>query len=421
MRRALEDNWVEKYRQSINLVEKTPSVFTGFNTNIDVIHKDDFGDISKPPELNNKIETADELKSTLRYCRERAENHEVDYSDLDIDGGEKYIGGQGGIISNFLAETDGEVILYTPHLSEELAEMMNEKILYPVKEEDIFYLKSVQDAVNSDRTKKNHIFEFNSDRSGRLILSDRLKGYGPYMPKELEDELPLIQSNIDCCIFSGFHNVTGNKTAKLRRSGKQLGEIDKPVHLEYVHKDKETSEIIIENIVPEVDSLGLDETELKELSQITGIEYGEELNFGESFRILKETLEELDLSRIHLHTYRYHITLVDQSYPVEPERIKDSMLYGELSAIQSAEKGKIPDKGDIRDFNMEEKNLQDLQELKDFGDFHDLDQFAEKGIAEIDGVKVIGIPILNHHNPERTVGMGDIISAGAFSLESLER
>jgi ADP-dependent phosphofructokinase/glucokinase len=375
----------------------------------------------QPPKLENPVESIAELKAALKYCKNRGENHEVDYTGIEPSGGKKYIGGQGGIISNFLAETDSEVILYTPHLSSELVEMMNEKILYPVKEDGEFYLKNVQDAVNSDKTKRNHIFEFEGDRSGRLILSGRLKGYGPYLPKDIEKELSLIQENIDCCIMSGFHNVTGNKTAKLKRSGLQLAEIDKPVHVEYVHKDDKTAELIAEYVIPEADSLGLDETEIREIAGILGLECPEELNFGEAFSLIKKLLEELDLSRIHLHTYTYHITVVEESYPVEPGKIRGSMLYGELSAIQSAEKDGIPSKDDIRGFNMEDKRIQDLQELKDFGEFHSIEGFEEEGTAQVDGFKVVGIPIINHVDPARTVGMGDIISSGAFSMESMNR
>jgi ADP-dependent phosphofructokinase/glucokinase len=401
------------------MVEETCRVFTGYNINIDVVHGEKF-ELDQPPELKRTAKTIDDLKSALRYCKERNENHEIDYSNLEIEGGKRYIGGQGGIVANYLADTENEVILYTPSLSEELAEIMSEKILYPVKKDDIFYLKNIQDAVNSDKTKINHIFEFKNDRSGRLILSGKLQDYEPYLPAEIEEELPLIQGNIDCCVLSGFHNTTGNKVAKMKKAGKQLSEIHKPVHVEYAHKDRETTNLIIKHIIPKADSLGLDETELKELSEILEIKCPDSPNFGESFKILKDMLEKLGLARIHLHTYNYHITMVEDSYPVETERIRDSMLYGELSAIQSAEKGRIPDSDDIKDFSMENKNIQDTQELQDFGDFHNLENFAEEGTAKLEDVRVAGIPIVKHHDPERTVGMGDIISSGAFSHENAD-
>ncbi|PSG99986.1 MAG: hypothetical protein BRC28_01820 [Nanohaloarchaea archaeon SW_4_43_9] len=414
---TLERKWIEKYMESLNLLGRTAKVFTGFNVNIDVAHGEKF-ELDKPPEIGDRVENIEELKAALRYCKENGENHEVDYSELEIGRGKKrQIGGQGGIMSNYLAETGNEVILYTSLLSEELSEIMSEKILYPVEDDNILYLKNIQNAVNSNQTKINHIFEFEGEKSGRLILSGRLKGYEPYLPHDLEEDLPLIQGNIDCCIFSGFHNVTGNKEVRLKKSAEQLGEMHRPIHVEYVHKDRETANMILNYIVPEADSLGLDETELREIAGTLELDPPESPNFGEAFNLLRKIREKFELSRIHLHTHRYHITLTESHYPVKPERIRESMLFGELSAIQLAEKGEIPDSGDLQDFSVKGKNIQGVQELENFGNFHDMKGFAEEGIAELEDVTVVGIPVIIHQDPERTVGMGDLISSGSFSME----
>lgn len=379
-----------------------------------MIHHEEF-EPDQEPELFDSIDSLEQLKASLNYCMENGENHEVDYSDLEIEGGEEHIGGQAGIVSNFLAKTGNSAIFYTPYLSRELAELIDERVLYPVYE-DRFVLKSVRDSVNSDRTKKNHIFEFDSGKTGRLILSDSLKGYGPYLPKEIEENLELLEENIDCCFFSGFHNVAGNREAKIKKSKKQLSRIGKPVHLEYVH-DPDTAELILEHVVTEVDSLGLDETELGLICDIEDIGCPEEPNFGEAFEVLKKLRERLGLERIHLHTYRYHIAVAGADYAAEPEQMRKAMLFGELSAIQSADQGAIPDDESLEAFDMEGKHLDGLQQLEDFGEFHGLDDFSSEGVAEIEGVKLAGIPVIIHEDPERTVGMGDLISSGAFSSE----
>jgi len=98
----------------------------------------------------------------------------------------KFIGGQAGIMSNFLAKTGNGVIFYTPLLSEDLSSRIDDKVLYPVMDGE-FELKNVRDASNTDRTKKNHIFEFDSKEStGRMILSDTLKGFAHISGKELK-------------------------------------------------------------------------------------------------------------------------------------------------------------------------------------------------------------------------------------------
>lgn len=393
----------------------TSDVLAGFNANIDVVHHG-FSDGAEP-ELFEEIGSMEQLRSSLKYCRENSENHEVDYSGLEIDGGKEFIGGQAGIVSDFLAKTGNTAVFYTPYLSRELADMLDERVLYPVSEDGKFVLKSVRDAANSDRTKKNHIFEFEGERTGRLILSDSLKGYGPYLPREVEDNLRLLEKNVDCCFLSGFHNVSGNMEAKIEKARKQISRIEKPAHLEYVH-DPDTSELVVERIASEVDSLGLDETELGLICEMEGIDCPENPNFGEAFAALKKLIEKLGLERIHLHTYRYHIAVATDGYLPSLDDMRKSMLYGEVCAIQAAEIGDIPDSEAVKDFDMDDKHLKGVEQLEDFGDFHDLEDFSRAGKAVVDGKKVVGIPVIIHEDPERTVGMGDLISSGAFSNEA---
>lgn len=415
MQRTVE-KWKEKYRESRELAGKNVDVMTGFNANIDVIHRDyDIPDVE--PNHPEDVESRKELYSVLQYCIENLENHEVDYSGFSVEEeGVERIGGQAAIMSNFLSGDGNAVIFYTPYLSGELAEKMDEKILYPVEDEGEFYLKNVQDAVNSDRTKRNHIFEFENGRTGRLILSDSLKGFGPYFESSVEEYMPLIESNIDCCIFSGFHNADGNIDAKIQKASQQIADIEKPIHIEYVHSP-DIGEKVLEKIVPETDSLGVDETELDEITSMLGIEGEKPFNFGEAFSALKELIEELEISRIHLHTYRYHITVTRESYRTGLERIRDSMLFGEVSAIRLADKGKIPDEKEVAETDPGNYVVNGIETLEDFGEYHGKPGFSEEGTAEIDGFKVVGIPSLVHEDPARTVGMGDVISSGAFSSE----
>ncbi|MFB6208733.1 MAG: ADP-dependent glucokinase/phosphofructokinase [Candidatus Nanohaloarchaea archaeon] len=407
--------WRQSYREASKLVKGNVEVLTGFNANIDVIHRN-FNTPDEEPELYENVESREQLLRTLRYCLENSENREVECSGVELEGEMEKVGGQAAIFSNFIAGTGNTVIFYTPFLSRELAEEMDEKILFPVEEKGEFYLKNVQDAVNSDKTKKNHIFEFNSgDRSGRLILSGSIKGFGPYFESSVESNMALIESNIDCCILSGFHDADGNAEAKLEKSARQLSEIEPPIHIEYVH-DEDTAAKIIEDVVPGAESLGIDETELAEILDLMGEDGKKPFNFGEAFSALTTLIEQLGVSRIHLHTYRYHLCVAREDYTTEVSRIRDSMLFGELAAIQLSENGEIPGKKGIEDFEPD-YSMNGIESMRNFGEYHGLEDFQSKGIAKIDGFKLAGIPTLINEDPERTVGMGDIISSGAFSSE----
>jgi len=417
-----EQEWIEKYRESTKLVEKSAGVLTGFNANLDVIHQvsDLNCDFSKvETKLVENLSTMDELKSCLKYCITNSENHEIDINNLEVGfEGKKFIGGQAGIMSNFLAKTGNGVIFYTPLLSEDLSSRIDDKVLYPVMDGE-FELKNVRDASNTDRTKKNHIFEFDSKEStGRMILSDTLKGFGPYFRKGVEDNLDTIEQNIDCAVFSGFHDILGNKEAKLKKSAKQLRMIDKPIHLEFVNKNVETTTLILKHILPEVDSFGLDETEFSNLMGMLGTDKPEDdLRIDQAFEAGKKIIHKFGLDRIHLHTYRYHMVVVKDDYQTSTSEIKQSMLYGEVAAIQAADTGHIPRKEDINEFNMENKDINGLDELVDFGEKYNITEFEKTGIAHLDSFKIVAIPTIIHNNPEKTVGMGDIISSGAFSSE----
>lgn len=418
----MKQKWIERYREASGLGGNTVDVLVGFNANIDLITKMEELDIDLEdldPVRHEKIHNLQEFREELKYARENQENTEVKLKRLDHEiEGEERIGGQAGIMSNYLASTGNGVIFYTPFLSEELANLMNEKILYPAIEGDLV-LKNVRDSANSDRTKKNIIVEYSGDRDCRVIFSSEMKGFGPYFRKGVEEKFDQIQNNVDRFILSGFHNAEGNREAKLKKSRNQLEKLEKPVHLEFVHRETEVAELVLEHIFPEIDSLGLDGDEVKRLEEILDKEYNfdEELSLGEVFELSRDLIQEFGLERVHTHTYNFQVTVTKDDYRIEPENVRRGMLFGHLSAIKTCDKGGFPSPDDFEILDMDDKHLHRLDDLENFGDFFNLENFPEKGIAEVDGYRIVAIPPLIHEDPSRVVGMGDIISAGSFTGE----
>ncbi len=417
----MKQQWLERYLDVARRERGAADALIGFNANIDVIFQ--LGDMELDwddvePQMREEVEGIEELKSVLKYCMERGLNREVELKKLEypVGDGEERLGGQAGIMSNFLSGLGNGVIFYTPFLSEELASQINEKVLFPAMEGE-FVLKNVRDAVNTDRTKRNLIFEYEREKTGRVIFSQTMKGFGPYFRKGIEDNLESIQKGVDRAIFSGFHDVEGNKEAKIRKAENQLEIIDKPVHLEYVHRHG-VDDLVFEHIVPAVNSIGLDEDELRVIADRLdiGLEEGD-LSMGEVFQVSKELIQRYGLERCHVHTYNFHLTVTGKDYEVEPEDIREGMLFGELSAIIAAGKGGYPSWEEYRDFDMEDKHIHRLDDLEQFQDFFDLEEFVEGGIAKIEGLNVVAIPTIIHEDPEKVVGLGDIISSGAFTGE----
>ncbi len=413
--------WRERYDK---MASKPPQldfrVLTAFNANLD--KKLDFNDLSlelnKDAEDLEKIENLDDLKRIVKYCYETESNREVDSNNFneDIGASEISVGGQAGIMSNFLSNLDGEVIFYTPLLSKKLAEKLNKKIKAPYFDKE-FKLINVHDAPNTDRTKENIIIEFSEGKSSRLILSDSLKGFGPYFRKSVAENIDVIDQNIDRALLSGFHNIVGNKTAKIEKARRQLSDISSKKHLELVDCKRETFELILNSLGPEIDSIGLDETEICKIAEILDIEISSDIKVAEAFSISQKLIERYNLERIHLHTYRYHLAVAEKDYSISVKDLRDAMIFGEVCAIQCADKGRLPSLNDFESLNFEELYVRDLDPLEEFSKLFELEDFVEKGYEQVSEYKVAAIPTLIHKNPNRLVGMGDIISSGAYAYE----
>jgi ADP-dependent phosphofructokinase/glucokinase len=209
----MKDIWRKKFKDKA----ENPGiggfqVLTGFNANID--RKIDFEELDwnlvRPEELD-EVKSIEEVKKVLSYAIQNGKNLEVDASNLDhsFETGETSIGGQAGIMANFLSGLEGSVTFYTPLLSEKLAQNIDEKVLHPYFDGD-FTLKNVRDSSNTDRTKENIIIEFKEPKSGRLILSDKLRGFGPYFRSGIADNIKLVDENIQGALLSGFQKQGSN-------------------------------------------------------------------------------------------------------------------------------------------------------------------------------------------------------------------
>lgn len=407
----MKDVWLDRYREAKSRERTHRDVMVGFNANLDRTIDAESFDLDVEPRHHEEVENMRQFREELAYGVENSINEEVDLSfDPEIDRGNVQVGGQAGIMSNFLSEYGHGVIFYTPMLSGTLAEELNEKILYPVMDGE-FVLKNVRDSSNTDRTKENLIVEYESERTGRVIFSQKLRGFGPYFRKGVEENLDELENGFDRAIVSGFHDVEGNIESKLKKSAEQISRIDAPVHLEFVHREK-TDDAVVDHLFDEADSLGLDENETLELADRLGYET-DELSLGDAFQISKKLIERFDLSRIAIHTYRYHVTVTDDSYSVNPAEMRDGMLYGELCALAMADSGEISDSS-LKEMDFEKLHMHDMNELEHFSHSLELENFVETGIAEIDGFNVVAMPTLIHEDPQRLVGMGDVISSGSF-------
>lgn len=419
----MKDKWRIRYQKIDRLLDgKRVNILTGFNANIDLLYDlEDLGlDLSgADAELKNPVENVTDLKYSLKYCLDKGKNEEVDGENFyrKLDGNpERKIGGQAGIIANFLSGFENYVMFHTPLLSEDLANMISDEVVSPVIDGKLL-LKRVKECVNTDRTKKNTIIEFEGENTGRFIVSDSMRGFGPYFRSGVEENFEVLEEELDRMILSGYHDIAGNMDTKLQKSRKQLHALETEKHLEYVAMKEQDSRKIFDKILPEFESVGMDKTEALQLADFMEIDAEEDLDISQAVKLGRKLIEEKNLERVHIHTYRYHVCVASPEYQVSKERMRDAMLFGEACAVQMAEQGDIPDLEDMEKFELDRTHVHRLDPLEKLGEKLGKENLTEKGVYRDEEVKIAAIPTLIHEEPERMVGMGDIISSGAYTAE----
>jgi ADP-dependent phosphofructokinase/glucokinase len=367
------------------------------------------------------------------------------------------MGGQAGIISNFLANIDiKNIVTYVPWLSKEQAEYFtnSKNLLYPVVENSKLTFKHPINAYNPEyEPKVNWIMEFSKGlevqygeeefvvpRDDRLILSSRPTWLRIDMSKELYEQLPELGKNVDGAILSGYQMIKENYedgstyhdyVKKSVDAIKRLkdGNPDIRIHVEFTSiQDKFIRERILKDIVSQhVHSLGLDTIEVANALNV--LDYEElayavinktEKGISALYEGAVRLLYELELERVHVHSLGYFICVVKNTHPVDIEDHRNALLFASTASAAKAKIGNIKSVDDIKtglETPVSDKGYNHLQELAKYLEKEGicLTKECEKGYIRTPYHDVIIIPTKVVENPVATVGIGDIISASAFA------
>jgi len=465
----LEKHWRSNYRDSKDLLDglKSLKVFVGFNMDVDFIYKLESQqlerlisrkDIRREVELRrghsfSMVEDFTSFLTSLLDSIDASEPKELDLANKSVRDEikseftpeKKSIGGQAGIISNFLAGLGVETVVYTPVLSPEQIKYLHSDLLYPRVADSELVLDNVTSCANAPETKNNLVFEYPSglkvpqfditaDKAGRFILSDFLTDFTVSLPTKLMQKSDTLFSEVDKVILSGYHDLADkNFYSRLRRAGEQLDKLQEAdsslkIHLELAsQKNVDLEKEIISQIAAKVDSLGFDSTELpqtlramREINLASQVEPGS-FDLFHVYQALKAVVTGLDLERCQLHCDRYLVCLVRDDYPRDQSAIRDSLLLGGNAAVAKASRGKIPDKELIKDnYNcqLSEQGLKDMSDLKERLELPS--SFLEEGYHQFqsENLTLVVVPALLAESVETLVGLGDVISAASFIGES---
>ncbi|AEF97266.1 ADP-specific phosphofructokinase [Methanotorris igneus] len=437
------------------------SIFLAYNANVDTIKylndKDvqELIDLFDVNEIIKKIEEYPRIiKSPLDFVARLIHSMKTGkpaevplYDDEEINKwfnrfkyDEERMGGQVGIISNLLSILGlKKVIAYTPILSKKQAEMFVNKdnLLYPsVVDGNLILKKPIESYREDDPLKINRIFEYKkgvkfrlgdeeitTPQANRFIVASRPENLRIEIRDELREKLPKIGDMVDCAILSGYQAIkeeykdgkTGDyylKKAKediklLKKNNKNL-----KVHLEFASiPNRAIRKKIADNLLPNVDCVGMDETELANVLNVIGYDkLSNEIlkkswveDVVEGSKIL---LEEYDLEIVQVHTMYYIMYLCREDNPLTNEELKKTLEFATILASTKAALGNIGDVDDLK-VGLEVP----------YNEYRDL---LASIVAELSkkpenkDYRMLLVPSRLVKNPKSTVGLGDTISSGAF-------
>ena len=366
------------------------------------------------------------------------------------------MGGQAGIITNLLARLGlNKVVAYVPWLSEEQAEYFakSKNLLHPKIENGKLVLKHPKEAFRPDiESKVNWILEYSKGlpvdcagekftvpRDNRLIISSRPKWLRLDMDRELYEQLDSI-GPLDGAILSGYQMIKeeyeDGSTYKdyVKNSVKVIEKLralnpEFRIHVELTSiQNRLIRRTILEDIVAgHVHSLGLDTVEVANALNVLGYE---ELSYaviqkGENgiialYQGAIRLLHDLSLERVHVHCLGFYICVLAKGHPLTLKEHRDALLFSSTLAATQALQGKVLGLEDIEaslKVPVSEKGLEDLDNFRLYCVGRKLctpEEFEYGYVYGSDHDAVI-IPSKVVSQPKATVGIGDAISAGAFT------
>jgi len=437
------------------------SVFLAYNVNVDaikyfktpedimaIIDQFDADEIKKRiEEYPRTIESPIDFIARLIHSMKTGKPSEVplfDSKELNewfngLNYNEERMGGQVGIISNLLSTLNvGKVIAYSPILSKKQAEMFVNKdnLLYPSVENGELILKKPIESYREDPLKINRIFEYKkglefelgdekivTPQANRFIVASRPEKLRIEIKEELKEKLPEIGEMVDCAILSGYQAIkekyNDGKTADyylnraiedielLRKNNKNL-----KIHLEFASiQNKEIRRKIVTKLLPNVDCVGMDETEIANIVHVIGYDDLSERILSKShvediIEASKILMNKYNLEAVQVHTMYYIMYLCRRESPLTEEELKRTLEFATVLASTKAVLGNISDINDL-------KAGLEIPHNK-YGEL--LSSIVEKLSKEPENqdYKMVLVPSRIVKNPKSTVGLGDIISAGVF-------
>lgn len=176
---------------------------------------------------------------------------------------------------------------------------------------------------------------------------------------------------------------------------------------------------ILTEIIPLVDSLGLNEVELvallKDLDAADLASRIQEHNrIGEVLAGTVHLMKKLNINRIQLHDLGYYLCLTKPGF-VTPSRTRQGLVLAATLAAARTKMGRISGPQDIftgLEVPLSQEGLDRLAELAELCG----ESLAKEGTTTYEGFDLAYLPTKVVERPVLTVGLGDLISSTGFIL-----
>ncbi|XP_066523468.1 ADP-dependent glucokinase isoform X2 [Hoplias malabaricus] len=385
------------------------------------------------------LHSKDDLKEAFIHYMERGAAAERFFSDKEVfqriaraaaeyPGAQLYVGGNAALIGQKLASYPEMVVLLCGPVGPKLHELLDEQIIVPpesLQETDEYHLileYKAGEQWGSSRAPQANRFIFSHD-----VSNGEMSALETFVASLEEFQPGLV-------VLSGLHMMEGMGRelweVRLKEAVIAISDVrnEVPIHLELASMtDRDYMSSIMKEVMPIVNSVGLNEQELLFLSQAGGGPHSDLPawnsipDVGRVTDILLWVLEhhgradpgsEADLTRIHFHTLAYHIlATVDGHWGNQRAAVAAGARVASSQAcgLQAVDVGKVVLKAPLNFYSSFSDPRESLV----------LDPSNPVTVWRRGNVSFHLSPVLVCKRPLRTVGLGDAISAEGLLYSEL--
>ncbi len=244
---------------------------------------------------------------------------------------------------------------------------------------------------------------------------------------EWEGALPKVSKECDAFLVAGLNHMGEDYEESFQRVREHIrtakaSNSDLVVHLEITSvPDLRKREAILDDIIPLMDSVGLNETELADLAFLLGLPRWEEVRRNSVYQLeAMHLIRALGVKRVNMHTLGYYLSLS----PNPVAEVRRALLFAALVGAARAKLGRSPGPKDLQEASstpLAKRGLKELRRLSDLLKLKGVDhrEFLQEGWCEEESM--VAVPTKLVGSPSYTVGLGDTISGASFFSERWRR